>query len=224
VAELSLVLDGMGATRWCSWLRHCATSQRVVGLIPDGVIGIFHWHNPSGCTMALGLTQPLTEMSTRNISWGVKAANAYGWQPYYLQVPIVLKSGSLKLLEPSGPAQACNGIALPLPFTGWYEGIQSHLDPSCLVFCCREPCQPEPLKPRDFKLCCQNCVFTTDCFCRIISEGMICNWTLSWITSRKAEMGAKKQSKNNFFLFTFVPCILIISKFFIHQRMHKWSS
>jgi len=26
--------------------------------------------------MALGLTQPLTEMSTRNISWGVKAACA----------------------------------------------------------------------------------------------------------------------------------------------------
>jgi len=29
-------------------------------------------------------------------------------------VPIILKSGSLNLLEPSGPAQACNGIALPL--------------------------------------------------------------------------------------------------------------
>jgi len=28
--------------------------------------------------MALGLTQPLTEMSTKNISWGVKAAGAYG--------------------------------------------------------------------------------------------------------------------------------------------------
>jgi len=26
--------------------------------------------------MTLGLTQPLTEMSTRNISWGVKAAGA----------------------------------------------------------------------------------------------------------------------------------------------------
>ena len=26
---------------------------------------------------------------------------------------IVLKSGSLKLLEPSGPVQACNGVALP---------------------------------------------------------------------------------------------------------------
>jgi len=28
-------------------------------------------------------------------------------------VPTVLKSGSLKLLETSGPLQACNGIALP---------------------------------------------------------------------------------------------------------------
>jgi hypothetical protein len=30
----------------------------------------FHWHNISGRTMALGSTQPLTEMSSRNISWG----------------------------------------------------------------------------------------------------------------------------------------------------------
>ena len=29
-------------------------------------------------------------------------------------MPIILKSGSLNLLEPSGPVQACNGIALPL--------------------------------------------------------------------------------------------------------------
>jgi hypothetical protein len=29
-------------------------------------------------------------------------------------VPIVLKSGSLNLLETSGPVKACNGIALPL--------------------------------------------------------------------------------------------------------------
>jgi hypothetical protein len=24
------------------WLRHCATNRQVAGLIPDGVIGIFH--------------------------------------------------------------------------------------------------------------------------------------------------------------------------------------
>jgi len=66
-------------------------------------------HNPSSRTMALGLTQPLTEMSTRNISWGVKTA-----LPSHLHIPKVLKSGSLKLLDPSGSVQACNGIALPL--------------------------------------------------------------------------------------------------------------
>jgi len=42
----------------------------VAGSIPDGVIGIFQWHNPSGRNMALGSTQPLTEVSTRCISWG----------------------------------------------------------------------------------------------------------------------------------------------------------
>ena len=29
-------------TRWRSWLRHGATSRKVAGSIPDGVIGIFH--------------------------------------------------------------------------------------------------------------------------------------------------------------------------------------
>ena len=42
----------------------------VAGSIPDGVIGIFLCHNPSGRTMTLGLTRPLSEMSIRNISWG----------------------------------------------------------------------------------------------------------------------------------------------------------
>jgi hypothetical protein len=32
---------------WRSWLRHRATSQKVEGSIPDVVIGIFHWPNPS---------------------------------------------------------------------------------------------------------------------------------------------------------------------------------
>ena len=61
---------------WSSWLRHCATSRKVAGSIPDVVTGIFRWHNPSGRTMALGLTQSLTEMSTRNIFLGVKASGA----------------------------------------------------------------------------------------------------------------------------------------------------
>jgi len=35
--------------RWLSWLRYCTTSRKVAV-----VIGIFHGHNPSGCTTALG--------------------------------------------------------------------------------------------------------------------------------------------------------------------------
>ena len=41
-----------------------------------------HWNFslniPTGPTMALGLNQPLTQMSTRNIFWVVKAAGAWG--------------------------------------------------------------------------------------------------------------------------------------------------
>ena len=61
-------------TRWRIWLRHCSTSRKIAGLIPNGVNGIFHWHNSSGRTLALESTQPPTEMSTKNICWGgVKA-------------------------------------------------------------------------------------------------------------------------------------------------------
>jgi hypothetical protein len=45
------------------WLRHSTSNRKVAGLIPDGFIGIFHWYNPSGRTIALGSTQPLTEIS-----------------------------------------------------------------------------------------------------------------------------------------------------------------
>jgi len=100
-----------GGTRWRSWLRHCATSGKVAGSIPSGVIGIFHWHNPSCRTMALGSTLPPTEMSTRNIFWGGKGGRFVGLTTLSSYWVLVTKSGSLKLLEPSGPVQACNGIA-----------------------------------------------------------------------------------------------------------------
>jgi hypothetical protein len=46
------------------------------GSIFDGVIGNFHWHNPSGRSMALRMTQPLTEMSYQEYFLGIKAAGA----------------------------------------------------------------------------------------------------------------------------------------------------
>jgi len=63
--------------------------------------------------MALGSTQPLTEVSTRCISWDK------GGRCVRLTLPpscaVVMKSGNLNFPEPSGPLQACNGTALPLP-------------------------------------------------------------------------------------------------------------
>jgi len=101
-----------------AWGFSCATNRQVAGSIRDGVIEIFHWHNPSGRTMALGLTQPLTEMRTRSISWRGKGGRCLGLTTLYLYVPIIFQSRILNLLEPSGPVQACTGIALPSPCPG----------------------------------------------------------------------------------------------------------
>ena len=63
--------------------------------------------------MALGLTQPLTEISTRNISWGSK-----GGRCVVLATLPPSCADCLEIWEPpppgtSGPVQVCNGIALP---------------------------------------------------------------------------------------------------------------
>jgi hypothetical protein len=64
--------------------------------------------------MALGSTQPLTEMSTRFISWG-KGGRRVRLTTLPPSCAVVMKSGNLNFLEPSGPLEACNGTALPLP-------------------------------------------------------------------------------------------------------------
>ena len=96
------------------WLRHYATNRQVAGSIPDSVIGIFQLYNLSGRTMALGSTQPLTEMSTRCIPGG-KGGRCVRLTTLPPSCAVVMKSGNLNFLEPSGPLQACNGTALPLP-------------------------------------------------------------------------------------------------------------
>ena len=109
-SKLYSMRKGGGVTRWRSWLRLCAISWKVSGSIPCIVTGIFHWHNLSGFTMDLESTQPLIEMSTRNISWWLKwpvrraddlttFMCRFSWNP----------GASI-----SGNWQGCNGISLPL--------------------------------------------------------------------------------------------------------------
>jgi len=79
-------------------------------------------------------TRPTTEISTRNISWGIKAAGAQKWQPYHLHVSTILKCGSLNLLEQSGPVKIRTGIALPYVF--WSAHNKPHLFARLLSLAC----------------------------------------------------------------------------------------
>jgi hypothetical protein len=47
-----------GDTRYCSWLRHCATSWKVMGLRPDQGSAFFNLPNPSSHTRPWGLLGP----------------------------------------------------------------------------------------------------------------------------------------------------------------------
>jgi hypothetical protein len=54
----------------CYTNMHYATSRKVAGSIANEVIGFFDLPNPFSRIMALGSTQPLTELSTRNLPGG----------------------------------------------------------------------------------------------------------------------------------------------------------
>jgi hypothetical protein len=70
-----------GMRRYVDLMRTDVSEERIAyyvlcykwegrGSIPDEVFGFFNWFNPSSRTIALGSTQPLTEMSTSNFPGG----------------------------------------------------------------------------------------------------------------------------------------------------------
>jgi hypothetical protein len=67
--------------------------------VPDEV-DFFNLPNPSSRTMALGLTQPLTEISTRNFPGGKKRPARRPDKLTAISEPNVRKCGSLNLSQP----------------------------------------------------------------------------------------------------------------------------
>ena len=120
---LLLLHNHSSTTWWRSWLRHCATSRKVRGSIPDCVIAIFHWHNPFGRSMALRSTQLLKEMSTRNISLGGKGCRCVDLTTFICRLST--NSRSLILLEPSRPVMGL----LYLYFHHLMDGQWAHFRP-----------------------------------------------------------------------------------------------
>jgi hypothetical protein len=62
--------------QWLTRLTHYATNRQDAGSIPDGVIGVFQWHNPSGRTMALGVDSASNRNEYKVYFLGVNAAGA----------------------------------------------------------------------------------------------------------------------------------------------------
>jgi hypothetical protein len=76
--------------------------------IPDEV-DLFNLPNPSSHTMALGSTQPLREMSTRNFPGGKKRPARRADNLAAICEPNVCKCGSLNLSQPYRPPRPLQG-------------------------------------------------------------------------------------------------------------------
>ena len=98
-------------TALAQWLRCCVTNRKVAGSIPDGVIWIFHWHK---IHYGPGVDSPSNRDEYQEYFLGGKGGRCVRLATLPPSCAVVMKSGNLNFLEPSGPLQACNGTALPL--------------------------------------------------------------------------------------------------------------
>ena len=102
------------------WLRCCATNRKVAGSIPAGVIGIFHWHEILPIALWPWGWLSLQQKWVPRAFPGGKGGRCVRLTTLPPSCAVVMKSGNLNFLEPSGPLPACNGTDLPLSFTHFF--------------------------------------------------------------------------------------------------------
>ena len=144
--------------------RHSFTKKRK-NKIPAGVIGNFHWHKILPIALwprdRLILWQKW-EPGTFPEGKGGRHVRLTNLAP---SCAVVIKSGNLNFLEPSGPLQACNGTALPFLHvksrrSQWPRGLRQRSAAACLLkLWVRIP--PEAL----WSICFEYCVLSDRALC-----------------------------------------------------------
>jgi len=100
-------------TAIAQWLRCCATNRKVVGSIPPGVSGFFIDIKSFRSYYGLGVDSASNRNEYQEYFLGGKGGRYVRLKTLPPSCVVVMKSGNLSFLEPSGLVQACNGTALP---------------------------------------------------------------------------------------------------------------
>ena len=111
----STLTNELMGTAVAQWLRCCATNRKVAGSIPASVIWFFIDIKFFRSHYDPGVDSASNRNEYQEYFVGGKGGRCVRLTTLPPSCAVVMKSGNLNFLEPSGHLQACNGTALTLP-------------------------------------------------------------------------------------------------------------